>query len=439
MTTTLGRKSIEEDFLEDLKKYHWLEGYAEHMYLDQPEKGKPGNVTIGRGHLIADADSAKKLPFRFSYKAATPEEIEAAYDYLKKQTIPAGEPIYNYKKGPNANLVLREQDIDKIAREDIKGKVAILEKTFPNFDRYPYSVQKTLLDMWFNIQRINNQLVYKDFKTAIRQENWSQAAFESHMRTQPSTPDGVYPRIILRTVHLCKAAKDAKQDTPTSFCYIFKQKIWAEGWPAYTPLLEDLAKYGNKWSTHQNKDFVQKLKAVDVIFSHYIPITTNLKETFPEFNGYPISVQKALVDMWFNIEGITHSSAYQNFKTAIRKKDWSQAALESHQKTSASTPDKTYLHIGLRAAYLCQAKEAAEPKMCTSLDAFLKTPTSTPTSFCNAFRQKLKDSGWSTHEAFLKDILEYGNKELPNDQNKAFIDKLKKIDTVFDGMYYHAK
>jgi len=53
----------------------------------------------------------------------------------------------------------------------------------------------------------------------------------------------------------------------------------------------------------------------------------------PDFDGYPVTAQSALVDIAFNC-GVSGLSTFSHLLEACRKRDWKMAAYACHRKTS---------------------------------------------------------------------------------------------------------
>ena len=67
---------------------------------------------------------------------------------------------------------------------------------------------------------------------------------------------------------------------------------------------------------------------VDEVWEH--DFTEHVEECgklYPDLEHYPDEVQRVLVNMTFNM-GMTRLSKFKNFKSAIERNDWKQAAVE---------------------------------------------------------------------------------------------------------------
>ena len=109
------------------------EGVVDKIYLDHL-----GYPTFGIGHLVRDTD---------------PE-----YD------LPVDTPV-------------SESRIEEAFLQDMNSVVSDCTKMFMEFNEYPEDVQRIIANMMFNLgyTRLN---LFNNFKAAIREENWKQAAVE---------------------------------------------------------------------------------------------------------------------------------------------------------------------------------------------------------------------------------------------------------------------
>jgi hypothetical protein len=245
---TTQTDGLADDYLEALKTHAWLEGTKYHMYLDAPLTGSP-NVTVGIGHLIPSAADAAALSFTEKGIRADEKTIKSTYNEVK------------IRKPTTHKLVLSQDDVDSLAKEDIDKKINLLKKRFPNFDDFPRLAQKGLLDVQYNVKKFSE---FKNFIKAADEGNWSEAA--RHNRRYPGSA-GVYPRNAMVAAWFCQAAeghrickKFKSRTSPgvwpaspertcnelfcpcsigneierdSTFCYKYSQKVQSEGWPSY--------------------------------------------------------------------------------------------------------------------------------------------------------------------------------------------------------------
>jgi GH24 family phage-related lysozyme (muramidase) len=72
--------------------------------------------------------------------------------------------------------------------------------------------------------------------------------------------------------------------------------------------------------------------AIDALVKARIDeFTTQLLETFPDFNNYPDSACSAIFDMAFNLGIGKMTSAFPTFTRAVRNADWATAAAQCHR------------------------------------------------------------------------------------------------------------
>lgn len=145
------------------------EGAINHMYLDTR-----GNVTVGVGQLLSNADSAKKLRFtvRGSGKQASATEIETDYANVKKQRI--GSLASSYRQ--HTKLDLPTAEIDALLGKRIKEFENQLRVSFTEYDRYPEEAQLAILDMAFNLGTVGLTTKFPSLTAAIRKKDWKSCA-----------------------------------------------------------------------------------------------------------------------------------------------------------------------------------------------------------------------------------------------------------------------
>jgi len=119
------------------KKIQHYEGNILHMYLDSK-----GYITVGVGCLIDSVSKAQKLPFinAKTKRKATPIEIKADYDNVKKQYNKTATYRASYYK-KHTKLILTQTEIDNLFNRQIAGFYKELKKIYLHFDTYPPEVQ----------------------------------------------------------------------------------------------------------------------------------------------------------------------------------------------------------------------------------------------------------------------------------------------------------
>lgn len=224
-------KTLVEEYLEILKRFPFIEGGHSHMYGDSE-----GKITVGRGHLIKTVEDAVDLPF-YSLKT-TPgggkeppkQELVETDDAGIKQCFknvqsqipsnPAKKGAAAYADRRNNNCLLQQGAQDDIAVEDIQLKIDLNIKTYGKdvFDALPRLAQLSVLDIWYNTGH-----GFINMNTAIKNYDWSEAAFESRRATKNSKgveQPGFYARNALIAAWLCELAEKTVIGTwrDTSLC-----------------------------------------------------------------------------------------------------------------------------------------------------------------------------------------------------------------------------
>ena len=145
------------------------------MYLDTR-----GNVTVGVGTLLPNADAAADLAFRHrdTDTLASRAEIRAEYDVI--HALESGQDFGASYYAPFTTLYLPDAEIEPLVYEHMRGDFDALLRVFPYFGNYPQSVQVALWDMSYNLGVGGLSRKFPKFCRAIRDEDWEEAATESH-------------------------------------------------------------------------------------------------------------------------------------------------------------------------------------------------------------------------------------------------------------------
>jgi len=147
------------------------EGNVSHMYLDTR-----GFVTVGIGHMIANADAATRLPFvHEDGTSATVAEIIAEYAKIKEQD-PAHLASYYTQF---CQLHLKPEDVLAILDRDIDDTERGVSTRFRNYYDYPHGPQDALLDMGFNLG-VGGLTKYVKLRLAAERKDWRACADECH-------------------------------------------------------------------------------------------------------------------------------------------------------------------------------------------------------------------------------------------------------------------
>jgi GH24 family phage-related lysozyme (muramidase) len=160
--------------LHTLQRTKRLEGSIPHMYLDTR-----GNVTVGVGQLLANADAAAVLAFvrKSDGKTATTEEKRADWTTIRGQK--KGKLAKHYDQF--ANLALPDTEIDALLRKSLQGCEGALKGIFADYDTFPAAVQEALLDMVFNLGS-GGFRKFSKLIDAAKKKKWRVCATECHRR-----------------------------------------------------------------------------------------------------------------------------------------------------------------------------------------------------------------------------------------------------------------
>jgi GH24 family phage-related lysozyme (muramidase) len=149
-----------------------FEDFVGYMYVDTT-----GNVTIGYGHMLPDADSATSIPLKRNGAPATAQQKRNEWTTMHSKE--PGHPARYYKQF--TTLTLDESDAKSLLKDDLTTAAANLATRFPSLDDYPDAAQDALLDMMFNIglTKFTKDNWPKLFE-AVEAKNWRTAAAQSH-------------------------------------------------------------------------------------------------------------------------------------------------------------------------------------------------------------------------------------------------------------------
>lgn len=158
-----------------------LEGDVNHFYLDTN-----GNVTVGRGHLVANKTALKNLYAYFRlHDGKTPATIdEVNHDYEEV----AKKPFGNFKADfydSSSRLRLSSAGLKESVKQDANQKLIALIKGVPHFREFPSSAQLLLIDLAYNsgeghitgrlVPSKNNQfdkVYFAPIRQDIKNRNW---------------------------------------------------------------------------------------------------------------------------------------------------------------------------------------------------------------------------------------------------------------------------
>ncbi len=170
------QRSLNKDvFLQHLKGQR-IERYVPYMYLDEY-----GNVTVGIGHLITDADKAEPLPFveRGTNNRADKDHIRKAFNKVRISNLTPGQA---HLFESLTHIEISEPEDEKLAMEDMGIFLNILMKNsyFPDLGTYPITAKMGILDMAYTLGAFGTRTAYPRFTAAVRRRNWKLAAQHSH-------------------------------------------------------------------------------------------------------------------------------------------------------------------------------------------------------------------------------------------------------------------
>ena len=162
----------------------FFEGFVQHMYQDPN-----GNVTVGIGHLIPNAEEAKRFPFYKRPDEAGENRENPTLEEIEEEFNEVGKPRHNnnslWKFRMMTNLRLDPGYIELLFDADVDGFIRQLTSRLPEFDTYPKMAQLGLLDLLFNLGHdeffgAENIPGFEELRKALEYRNWIGVAEESH-------------------------------------------------------------------------------------------------------------------------------------------------------------------------------------------------------------------------------------------------------------------
>lgn len=155
------------------------EGNVDHMYLDDQ-----GNVTVGKGKLLSNAEGAMALPFRdrATGNRASADEISTEFDLIDAMEGSKKRLASYY--APFTHLYLPQSDIDRMVIDHMRRDFEDLLQQYADFGNLPVSAQIALWDMIYNLGPGGLE-DFRLLRQAIRDGDWAEAARQSH-REGPS-------------------------------------------------------------------------------------------------------------------------------------------------------------------------------------------------------------------------------------------------------------
>ncbi len=149
--------------------------FVPYMYLD-----KKGNVTVGIGTHLENAQEAKVLPFfiRGTNKPAHDNHKINAYNKVKNSGLTGSkhcvfEPLTSIEIS-EADAVLRASNDLPLFLDDLKR-----QRFFRELDTFPVTAKMGLRDMIYTLGLPNLLAIFKRFNPAVRKRDWNFAAQES--------------------------------------------------------------------------------------------------------------------------------------------------------------------------------------------------------------------------------------------------------------------
>lgn len=162
--------SITPDILDRTKRF---EGNIPYMYLDTK-----GNVTVGVGLMLPNANAAVALPFKRNSDLLLASDIEkkAEWTTIKGLQFPHIATWYL----PFTSMTLDQATIDQFLQSELEKVETSLQTHFVDYPIYSAKAQAGLIDMAYNLG-VNGLLTkFPTFVAAVKAQEWETAAVECH-------------------------------------------------------------------------------------------------------------------------------------------------------------------------------------------------------------------------------------------------------------------
>ena len=159
------------------KHVGYYEDLITYMYLDSK-----GLVTVGLGHLIPDVEAAMEMTF---YERGTTTRVDEAGIMKAYNAVlnsgRRGDEAKEFKNLTDNDIDLDLTDIETLFNRDVAQFLDLLKGPhyFPDFETYPASAQRGMLDMAYNMGAENFHEVFDDLHAALDLRNWIGVANES--------------------------------------------------------------------------------------------------------------------------------------------------------------------------------------------------------------------------------------------------------------------
>jgi GH24 family phage-related lysozyme (muramidase) len=145
-----------------------FESYVGYFYLDTT-----GNVTVGYGHMVPDADTATSIALKLNGADASDQAKKDEWNTIHSKD--SGHVASYYQQF--TTLTLDQSDGKTLLGSDLANAASDLAKRFPSLDTYPDAAQDALLDMIFNIGMTNfSSAKWPSLFAAVNSQDWRTAA-----------------------------------------------------------------------------------------------------------------------------------------------------------------------------------------------------------------------------------------------------------------------
>jgi hypothetical protein len=150
------------------------EGIVSHLYRDN---AKEGNITCGVGCKLENLAQAQTVGFwnMSEGRPANPAEVARAWTLVSG--MKPGLKAESYRLEPN--IALPDPEIRKLFDQRVDAFFKDARSIYPDFDTYPRSARRGLLDMLFQLGATGLKTKFPTFNDAVKNRKWKVAAAEA--------------------------------------------------------------------------------------------------------------------------------------------------------------------------------------------------------------------------------------------------------------------
>ncbi len=167
-----------------------------------------GNVTIGIGHKVTDAEAMVKLPLvnPLGHDISDDMKRQAYHEIYELRNKPEYKNRVNGSFPNPYKVKLPDAEAVRMAKEYINNELPLVQDKFNDFDTLHPKAQTAIMDIQYNIGNKNfSKEKWPKFYTAIDQRDYDTAAAESHRKDVGIERNKEVKRLLLEAAEEIKA------------------------------------------------------------------------------------------------------------------------------------------------------------------------------------------------------------------------------------------